>query len=155
MSLPPRPVLLTFDGGRLDSWTGSAGILRELDFSAAVFVDVGRVEAEDPEHLTWKELNRLQRSGRWEVQLQSGTGYRQIQYGPAPDDVGPSYAYRGSDEVLGGWRERVFSDITYGEEQLAFRVRAIDRSRSRPRTATTARRAPTTGASRASSWPGC
>jgi peptidoglycan/xylan/chitin deacetylase (PgdA/CDA1 family) len=123
VSLPPRPVLLTFDGGRLDSWTGSDGILRELDFSAAVFVDVGRVEAEDPEYLTWDELNRLQRSGRWEVQLQSGTGHRQIQYGPAPDDVGPFYAYRGSGEVLGGWRERVFSDITYGEEQLAFRVR--------------------------------
>ena len=25
--------------------------------------------------------------------------------------------------MLGGWRERVFSDITYGEEQLTFRVR--------------------------------
>src|SRR5919108_4698703 len=44
-------------------------------------------------------------------------------YGPAPDDVGPLYAYRGSGEVLGGWRERAFSDITYGEEQLSFRVR--------------------------------
>jgi peptidoglycan/xylan/chitin deacetylase (PgdA/CDA1 family) len=123
VSLPPRPLLLTFDGGRLDSWTGSDGILRELGFNAALFVDVGRVEAEDPEHLTWKELNSLQRSGRWEVQLQAGTGHQQIRYGPAPDDVGPFYAYRGSEEVLGGWRERVFSDITYGEEQLSFRVR--------------------------------
>ncbi len=25
--------------------------------------------------------------------------------------------------MLGGWRERVFSDITYGEEQLAHHVR--------------------------------
>ena len=25
--------------------------------------------------------------------------------------------------MLGGWRERVFSDITYGEEQLAAHVR--------------------------------
>jgi hypothetical protein len=87
-----------------------------------LFVDVGRVEAEDPEYLTWKELNTLERSDRWEVQLQSGTGHRQIRYGPAADDVGPFYAYRGSHEVLGGWRERVFSDITYGEEQLAFHV---------------------------------
>ena len=37
--------------------------------------------------------------------------------------MGPFYAYRGSEEILGGWRERVFSDITWGEEQLAFRVR--------------------------------
>jgi peptidoglycan/xylan/chitin deacetylase (PgdA/CDA1 family) len=122
VSLPPRPLLLTFDGARLDSWTGSDGILRELGFNAVLFVDAGRV-GEDPEYLTWRELNTLQRSGRWEVQLQSGTGHHQIRYGPAKDDVGPFYAYRGSEEILGGWRERVFSDITWGEEQLAFRVR--------------------------------
>jgi hypothetical protein len=62
----------------------------------------------------------LQRSGRWEVQLQAGSGgHRQIHYGPAPDDVGPFYAYRGSEEVL-GWCERVFSDITYGELALGW-----------------------------------
>ncbi len=122
VSLPPRPVLVTFDGGRLDSWTASDGILRELGFNAVLFVDVGRVEAGDRAYLTWEELAGLQRSRRWDVQLQSGTGHRTIQYGPGPHDVGPFYAYRGSEEVLGGWRERVFSDITYGEEQLAHRV---------------------------------
>ena len=79
------------------------------------------------EHLRWSELNRLQRSGRWEVQLQSGTGHHRIRYGSGPDNVGPFYAYRGSEEILGGWRERVFSDITWGEEQLAFRVRGYRR----------------------------
>jgi Polysaccharide deacetylase len=122
VSLPPRPLLLTFDGARLDSWTESDGVLRERDFNAVLFVDVGRVEEEDPEYLTWEELNTLQRGGRWEVQLQSGTGHLQIRYGPKPDDVGPFYAYRGSEEVLGGWRERVFSDITYGEQQLSHHV---------------------------------
>ena len=123
VSLPPRPLLVTFDGARADSWTGGDGILRELGFNAAVFVDVGRVEAKDPEYLTWKELNTMQRSGRWDAQLQSGTGHHQIQYGPAPADVGPFYAYRGSEERLDGWRERVFSDITWGEEQLSAHVR--------------------------------
>jgi hypothetical protein len=88
-----------------------------------LFVDAGRVAEGDPEYLTWRELNKLQGSGRWEVQLQSGTGHHRIRYGAAPDDVGAFYAYRGSEEILGGWRERVFSDITWGEEQLAFRVR--------------------------------
>jgi peptidoglycan/xylan/chitin deacetylase (PgdA/CDA1 family) len=123
VSLPPRPLLLTFDGARLDSWTGSDAILRELGFNAVLFVDVGRVEEDDREYLTWKELNTLQRSGRWDVQLQSGTGHHQIRYGPDAGDVGPFYAYRGSEERIDGWRERVFSDITWGEEQLAFRVR--------------------------------
>ena len=120
VSLPPRPLLLTFDGGRADSWTGTDAILRKLGFTAAIFVDLGRVDAKDHrEYLTWKELEAIQRSGRWEVQLQAGTGGHEIQYGPAPEDVGPFYAYRGSDERIDGWRERVFSDITWGEEQLA------------------------------------
>ena len=123
VSLPPRPLLLTFDGGRRASWTGTDAILRQLGFNAVLFVDVGRVEEADPDYLTWEELSRLETSDRWDVQLLSGTGNRKIQYGPSPDDVGPFYAYRGSEEVLGGWRERVFSDITYGEEQLAGHVR--------------------------------
>ncbi|HEX5621662.1 MAG TPA: polysaccharide deacetylase family protein [Solirubrobacteraceae bacterium] len=122
VSLPPHALLVTFDGGRLDSWTGSDGILRELGMNAVLFVDVGRVEAEDPNYLTWDELNTVARTGRWDVQLQSGTGNRLIRYGAGPSDIGPFYAYRGADEVLGGWRERVFSDITYGEQQLAFHV---------------------------------
>jgi peptidoglycan/xylan/chitin deacetylase (PgdA/CDA1 family) len=122
VSLPPRPFVLTFDGGRLETWTQTDGVLRGLGFSAVLFVDVGRIEAQDPQYLTWAELNRLQDSGRWDVQLQSGTADHEIRYGPDPEDVGPFYAYRGTDEVLGGWRERTFSDITYGEEQLAHHV---------------------------------
>jgi len=121
-SMPARPLLLTFDGGRRGSWTGSDDILRRLGFNAVLFVDVGRVEAGDPDHLTWEELSALQRSGRWDVQAQSGTGHRQIRYGTGPGEVGPFYAYRGAEEVLGGWRERVFSDVTYGEQQLAHHV---------------------------------
>ena len=120
--LPARPMLLTFDGGRLETWTGNDEILRRLGLSAVLFVDVGRIEAEDPAYLTWRELNGLQAGGRWDVQLQSGTGGYRIRYGPEPDDVGPFYAYRGTEEVLGGWRERVFADITNGEEQLAHHV---------------------------------
>jgi hypothetical protein len=123
VSLPARPLLLTFDGGRADTWLGSDAILRELGFNAVLFVDVGRVAAKEREYLTWRELNALQASGRWEVQLQSGRGDRRIRYGSGPEDVGPFYAYRGSAERLDGWRERVFSDITWGEEQLSFRVR--------------------------------
>lgn len=120
--LPARPFILTFDGGRLTTWRDSDAILRELGFRAVIFVDVGRVLAEDPAYLTWNELAALQDSRRWDVQLQSGTGNRLIKYGPARGDVGPFYAYRGSQEVLGGWRERVFSDITEAEASLADRV---------------------------------
>ena len=123
VALPPRPFLLTFDDGRVDSWLGSDGVLRDVGFEASLFVDVGRVAAADPAYLSWNQLNVLQRSGRWDVQLQSGTGKRLIQYGRGRGDVGSFYAYRGTDEVLGGWRERVFGDLAWAERQLARRVR--------------------------------
>ena len=51
MDLPARPLLLTFDDARADSWTGADGILRKLDYTAVMFVDVGRVDGGDPEYL--------------------------------------------------------------------------------------------------------
>jgi peptidoglycan/xylan/chitin deacetylase (PgdA/CDA1 family) len=122
VELPPRPVVLTFDGGRLASFRRTDSILRELGFGAVLFVDVGPVEEGDRAYLTYDELARLQSGGRWDVQLQSGTGHRRIRYGPGAGDVGAFYAYRGTQEVLGGWRERVFSDVSYGEDQLTHHV---------------------------------
>lgn len=120
--LPARPFLLTFDDGRVDAWSRSDAILRELGFSAVLFVDVGRVAAGDPAYLSWERLRALQGGGRWEVQLESGTGKQLIRWGPGRRDVGSFYAYRGADEVLGGWRERVFGDFGWAERQLAARV---------------------------------
>jgi poly-beta-1,6-N-acetyl-D-glucosamine N-deacetylase len=119
VDLPPRPLLLTFDDARADSWTGADGILRELGFNAVMFVDVGRVDGGDPEYLTWPELQTVQDSGRWQLQLHSGEGHKQIQYGPGDDDYGPYYAYEKQDEGFSAWQTRVRSDIGWGEKTLA------------------------------------
>jgi peptidoglycan/xylan/chitin deacetylase (PgdA/CDA1 family) len=122
VDLPPRPLLLTFDDARADSWTGADGILRKLGFTAVMFVDVGRVDDGDPEYLTWDELETVRESGRWKLQLHSGRGHQQIQYGPGEDDYGPYYAYEEEGEDFEEWRERVRSDIEWGEEKLADHV---------------------------------
>jgi hypothetical protein len=122
VDLPPHPLLLTFADARLDTWAGSDAILRKLGFEAVLFVEIGPIEKNAREVLTWEELNQRRRSGRWDVQFGAGTGDRRFRYGPAPGDLGEFYAYRGSEEVLGGWRERVFSDLTYGEQQLAHHI---------------------------------
>ena len=119
VELPPRPLLLTFDDARLDSWTGGDAVLEELGFNAVMFVDVGRVEDGDPEYLTWEELEIAQESGRWELQLHSGYGHQQIQYGPDPEDVGPYYAYEKEGESFEEWQERARSDIEWGEQTLS------------------------------------
>jgi peptidoglycan/xylan/chitin deacetylase (PgdA/CDA1 family) len=122
VDLPPRPLLLTFDDARANSWTGGDGILRELGFSAVMFVDAGRVDGGDPEYLTWDELQTVQDSGRWELQLHSGDGHRQIRYGPGEDDYGPYYAYVQQGEDFDAWQERVRSDIEWGRQTLADHV---------------------------------
>ena len=122
VALPSQPVLLTFDGGRAATWINADAILGDLGYRATLFVQTGPVDAGDAAYLRWAELDRMQRSGRWDIQLQAGTGGHLIRYGPRAGDVGAFYAYRGNEERIDGWRERVFSDISDAEELLAFRV---------------------------------
>ena len=124
VELPARPLLLTFDDARADSWTGSDSILEKLGFNAVMFVDVGRVEDGNPEYLTWQELETAQSSGRWQLQLHSGHGHRQIQYGPGANDYGAYYAYEQQYESFAGWRRRVRSDIDWGQNELADHIPA-------------------------------
>jgi poly-beta-1,6-N-acetyl-D-glucosamine N-deacetylase len=119
VKLPPRPLLLTFDDARADSWTGGDGILRKLKFNALMFVDVGRVDDGDREYLTWQELQTVEDSDEWELQLHSGKGHQQIKYGPGPDDYGPFYAYVQEGEDFDGWQERAESDIAWGQQTLS------------------------------------
>lgn len=125
VELPPRPLLLTFDDGRLDSWTGADGILEQLGFSAVMFVDTGRVGGSEPEYLTWGELGTLEQSGRWDLQLHAGpNGHEQIHYAPGPNDYGAYYAYQEQHEDFDGWRERTRSDIEQGQHLLSEQVPA-------------------------------
>jgi hypothetical protein len=122
VKLPPRPFVLTFDDGLLDSFTASDATLRRLGYHAAMFIDTGRVEKSDPAYLRWNELDALERSGRWEIQLEAGFGKHFMRWGPKPGNVGSFYAYRGTDEIINSWRERAFGDVSWGETQLAFHV---------------------------------
>ena len=122
VALPARPFVLTFDDGRLDAWRASDATLRRLGFGAALFIDAGRVDKGDPAYLRWSELDALQRSGDWEIQLEAGTGKHLMQWGPSRRDVGSFYTYRGTDEVVFGWRERVFGDLAWGERMLKYRI---------------------------------
>lgn len=123
VELPDRPLLLTFDDAREDSWTGADDVLDDLGFNAVMFVDVGRVDAGDAEYLTWDELAGMD-GDRWELQLHSGDGHRQIRYGPGEDDYGPYYAYEHQDESFAEWRDRIRSDIEWGQETLADHIPA-------------------------------
>jgi poly-beta-1,6-N-acetyl-D-glucosamine N-deacetylase len=123
VALPPRPFVLTFDGGSRAEFKAADPTLLERGFNAVTFVDTGRVSEHDPAYLSFHELDAIERGGRWDVQLQSWTGNHLMRWGSRPQDVGPFYAYRGEPEHISSWRERTFGDIAAGERLLAHYVR--------------------------------
>ena len=78
--LPPRPILITFDGGRLDSYRAADKVLAQHGFRAAMFVTTRAIESEDPSRLTWAELQRMNDSGRWDIEPQAHDGARRVAY---------------------------------------------------------------------------
>jgi hypothetical protein len=49
--LPARPILLTFDDGRLDSYRGADRVLERTGMRAAIFVITGEIEKRNPFYL--------------------------------------------------------------------------------------------------------
>ena len=114
-ALPPRPVLITFDGGRLDSYRGADKVLAKHGLRATMFVTTAAIEAEDPSHLTWAELHGMAGGGRWDVEPQAHRGDRRVAY----DELGstaPYYAVRrytrsGGLESFADYERRVTGDL--------------------------------------------
>ena len=126
-NLPKRPILITFDDGRLDSYRGADKILAEAGLRATMFAIAGYVEEDSPFYLNWGELRRMMKSGRWDVQEHAGLGHVNIRYNAAGRE-GPAYAYRRYSEGEGlesfaEFKQRVRHDILWAKrtmtEQLA------------------------------------
>jgi tetratricopeptide (TPR) repeat protein len=73
--LPPRPVLITFDDARLDSFRNADPILREFGLKATMFAPLSNVEPDLPGFSSWEELKEFQSSGRWEIQAHGDMGH--------------------------------------------------------------------------------
>jgi biofilm PGA synthesis lipoprotein PgaB len=127
LKLPERPILLTFDDGRLDSFKGADQVLAEHDFRATMFVITGQSEREIPFHLYWDELREIEDGGRWDLQLHAHDGHVRHRYNEA-GRVGPFYAYRkylphiGRTESFWHWKKRVAKDLDTGERLMAERL---------------------------------
>jgi len=113
--LPPRPILITFDDGRLDSYRGADKVLAQYGMHAVMYVITGPVKAGNAFHLSWEELHRMHDSGRWDIQPHAHDGHRLITTDPAGDS-GPFYsnlAYTRSDgfETFATYSQRVATDV--------------------------------------------
>lgn len=65
--LPPKPILITFDDGRKDSFYTTYNVLEKLGFKASVFVATIKADSNDPFYLSWDELKSVRDTGKWEI----------------------------------------------------------------------------------------
>jgi spore germination protein len=63
-----KPILITFDDGRKDSYYGADKILEQLSFKATMYVATGKQLEGANFFLTWNELGKMKNSGRWELE---------------------------------------------------------------------------------------
>ncbi|MEU7402353.1 polysaccharide deacetylase family protein, partial [Streptomyces sp. NPDC044948] len=64
----PRTVYLTFDDGTHGLWTHADPVLARYGMTAAAYLITGQVGTHRPYYLSWAEVERMARSGRWDFQ---------------------------------------------------------------------------------------
>jgi tetratricopeptide (TPR) repeat protein len=67
-SFPAKPILITFDDARADSFRYADPVLERLGMKATMFVPTGRIAEESGFHTDWATLARLAATGRWDFQ---------------------------------------------------------------------------------------
>jgi peptidoglycan/xylan/chitin deacetylase (PgdA/CDA1 family) len=126
VKLPSRPILLTFDDGRIDSYRGADRVLARYHYQASMFVVAAWVSEHPGFALHWDELAAMQGSGRWSIQEHAGREHTRYRT-DAKGDLGEAYAYRrwipgsnggGQKESFAAYKRRVTGDIAWGEAQL-------------------------------------
>jgi peptidoglycan/xylan/chitin deacetylase (PgdA/CDA1 family) len=122
--LPSRPMLITFDDGRLDSYRGADRVLARYHLRATMFAITATADARARGYLRWSELARMARSRRWDIQAHAGAGHVLIPTGPGRS--GPSYANvrwtDGTRETFTDFKRRVSGDILAARDRLAARL---------------------------------
>ena len=130
VTLPSRPILITFDDGRIDAYRGADRVLARYHYQATMFVVAEWVTRFPGFALHWSELDRMQRSGRWQIQEHAG---REHTHYPVDSngDLGEAYAYRrwisgpnaaGHLETFAAYRRRVTRDVEWGEAEMRAHV---------------------------------
>jgi len=115
--LPDRPILITFDDGRADSFQAADPVLARYGLRATMFVITANADRAEPGYLGWSQLARMAASGRWDVQEHAHAGHVLIPTGPH-GATGPFYAnllYRnGVRETFTDFKRRVTGDVLTG-----------------------------------------
>jgi polysaccharide deacetylase len=129
--LPSRPILLTFDDGRLDAYRAANDVLGSYGFHATELVVPSWVSQNPNFSLSWSQLAQMSRSSTWNVQLHFGYGREEIRWDRS-GDTGAAFAYlqyhpgqggqAGHEETFAQYQRRISSNMEWGVQQLRAKV---------------------------------
>ncbi|MDQ3099583.1 MAG: polysaccharide deacetylase family protein [bacterium] len=77
-SLPPKPIIITFDDGRKDSYYPTDDIFKNLGFNATIFLATIKPDLKEKFYLGWEELKTLRDSGRWEIEAHGRRSHEKV-----------------------------------------------------------------------------
>lgn len=100
-TLPHRPIIITFDDGRKDSYYPTDDVLKKLGFSATIFLASGKANNNESFFLSWPELIQLQKSGRWDIEAHGQFSHDKIPI----DGFGAFGRFLNSKEFIDGQLE--------------------------------------------------
>jgi biofilm PGA synthesis lipoprotein PgaB len=114
--LPVRPIFITFDDGIKSLWTRADLVLANYGYRGTVYLITGRVGTKQPYYLTWQEVDKMRRTGRWDFGSHTRNGHVRL---PINDrgSVGPFMTNelwlpdQHRVETLAEYRRRVVSDL--------------------------------------------
>jgi hypothetical protein len=121
--MPAKPILLTFEDGKLATYRAADAVLQRMGMHAAMFVSTGQIEKGDPNDLRWSELHRMVQSGRWDVEPHAHLGASKVTIS-ADGTQAPYYAAKrftrsGGEESIQDWEARTSEDLFAVRERFA------------------------------------
>lgn len=127
-TLPEKPVVITFDDGRRDSYYGAGPILNALDFEASMFA-ISRYAGQkrNDYYMDLAELRRMNNDSLWYVEAHARDAHDEG-YKIGPASFGPFYAnllWKDEEqrlENLDEYRTRVASDMAATQHELEERL---------------------------------
>ena len=119
VTLPAKPVLITFDDGIASQYLSADPILAKYGFRAVSFLTTGAITDKNTTsgyHLSWSQVEEMQASGRWEFASHTHDGNQEVMTGQKTQTYGPWITNEildpsGVRETLQSWQTRTSSDL--------------------------------------------
>ena len=120
--LPPKPIIITFDDGRKDSYYSTDDIFRTLGFNATLFAATIKANINDKFYLGWDELRTMHDSGRWELEAHGRNSHEKVR-NSFPDSEGRFltsriYSFVNGLETVQQFKTRVEQDYRDGIDDI-------------------------------------